>query len=161
MQVYFFFFQIEIRNILYRCIQDPFYKIIEQVKLLFTCVQIKVSAFGWWYMMFQRIQTCLGNRDRCFHFMGHIVDEVSLHFIDPFLFSNGLIHKHESYIANEQDEEECQHRPEQIIYKKVVVVFKLGKDQGRIKKYALGIGGKGICLCSFHCPCIIDPLRQD
>jgi hypothetical protein len=43
--------------------------------------------------------------------MGHVVDEVSLYFIDPFLFSDGPIHKHESYIANEQDEEECQHWP--------------------------------------------------
>jgi hypothetical protein len=43
--------------------------------------------------------------------MGNIINEVSLYLIDPFLFSDGLIHKHERSIADEEDEEECQHWP--------------------------------------------------
>jgi hypothetical protein len=54
-------------------------------------------------MMFQSFDSCGCDRDRGFHFMGHIIDEVSLYFIDPFLPSDGFIYKHEGSIANEQD----------------------------------------------------------
>src|ERR1044072_7933611 len=101
-----------------------------------ACLYIEARAICWGNMMFQRFQSCRSNRDRRFHFMCNIVDEVCLYFIDPFLFPDCLIHKNEGRIADEEDEEESQHGPCQVFSKKMVVIFKLSKDQcSRIKKY--------------------------
>jgi hypothetical protein len=91
--------------------------------------------------------------------MGHIIDEVSLHFIDLFLLPDRFIYKHECRIADEEDQSKRQQRPQEIIFYKVGIILKLREDGD------IGIvgdthwtGGVGIFFYSLLIPHFLDQL---
>src|SRR5688572_14515545 len=100
-------------------------------------------------MVFQCIEPRGSYRDRGFHFMGNIVNEVGLYLVNPFLFPDGFVYKYECDIAYEQDQCKGKKGPPKIITDKVPILFNLGKDRNAgIVRGTRGIGGVSIFFTS-------------